>query len=171
MKSIQVIVPRDLVFKFLPHPEVWGDFVVTLENEMYTDVYYREEGHFFTITNDKSLIKYLKSKEVKPLNYLFRNGVFAYKEITEIDQVFLKEWKNKESINLTEEIVLNDSNLLTLKKTPKRLLLLFKWIEVGVIDIKLNNNQATFNLNIYKVDLIDFSHIEISLKVFKEYIL
>ena len=98
MKGIQVIVPWDLIIKFLPHPEVWGDFVVTLENNMYTDIYYREEGHYFTMTNDRRLINYLKSKEVKPLNFLFRNGVFAYKEISEIDQAFLKEWKNKEYI-------------------------------------------------------------------------
>lgn len=171
MKSIQVIVPRDLVIKFLPHPEVWGDFVVTLENEMYTDVYYREEGHFFTITNDKSLIKYLKSKEVKPLSYIFRNGIFAYKEIKEKDKTRLKKWKNKDSIKLMDKITVNDSTLRTLNKIPQRMIVLFKWIEVGVVDIKVNNKQIIICLKVYDTDIIDLSHIEVSLKVFKQYFL
>ena len=55
MKSIEISVPRNLIKKFCPHPEPYGDvdYVVDLINGMYTDVFYREEGDFITITNEK----------------------------------------------------------------------------------------------------------------------
>jgi len=51
MNSIEVLVPRNVIKKFHPHPEPYGDgdYVVDLINGMFTDVFYREEGHFFTI--------------------------------------------------------------------------------------------------------------------------
>lgn len=62
MKSIEISVPRNLIRKLYPHPEPYGDgdYVVDLINGMYTDVFYREEGDFVTIINDKELISYLK---------------------------------------------------------------------------------------------------------------
>ena len=80
MKSIEISVPRNLIRKFYPHPEPYGDgdYVVDLINGMYTDVFYREEGDFITITNDKELISYLKKNQMKPREYFFRNGVFLY---------------------------------------------------------------------------------------------
>ncbi|WIF88292.1 hypothetical protein [Acholeplasma laidlawii] len=64
MKSIEVIVPRNLIKKFYPHPEPYGEnaFVVDLINGMYTDVFKRPNGEFVTITNDEKLIKYLTKK-------------------------------------------------------------------------------------------------------------
>ncbi|MCU0105673.1 hypothetical protein N7603_08380 [Acholeplasma vituli] len=58
MNSIEIIVPRNLIKKFYPHPEPYGDgyYVVDLVNGMYTDVFYKEERDFVTITNDKKLI-------------------------------------------------------------------------------------------------------------------
>ena len=71
MKTREMIVPRDLIKKFYPHPEPYGDgdYVVDLVNDMYTDVFlfYREEGDFITVTNNKALISYLQkeSNEIK----------------------------------------------------------------------------------------------------------
>ncbi|QWC00205.1 hypothetical protein KHQ88_01165 [Mycoplasmatota bacterium] len=60
MKSIEIIVPNELIKEFLPHPEPYGDFVVVLNNGMYTDVFQRDNGNYITITNDEKLIQYLK---------------------------------------------------------------------------------------------------------------
>jgi len=59
MKSIEINVPKKLIKEVLSHPESYGDFVVILNNEMYTDVYQRENGEYITITNDEELIRYL----------------------------------------------------------------------------------------------------------------
>ena len=93
MKSIEVIVPRKLISEFYPHPEFYGDFVVKLVNGMYTDVYYRGEGEFITITNDEELIEYLESQDVQPVDYLFKNGVFAFRKIEPEDEELLKSWE------------------------------------------------------------------------------
>ena len=71
MKSIEIKVPRNLIQKFYQHPEPYGDgsYVVDLINGMYTDVFYREEGDFVTITNDSKLISYLKKNQVKAREY------------------------------------------------------------------------------------------------------
>ena len=50
MKSIEVKVPRNLVDKVYPHPELHGDFVVSLVNGMITDVFYDEDGCYMTIS-------------------------------------------------------------------------------------------------------------------------
>jgi hypothetical protein len=73
MKSLEVVVPRNLIKKFYLHPEDYGDgaYVVDLINGMYTDVFYRAEGDFVTITNDKKLISYLKSNKSKKREYFF----------------------------------------------------------------------------------------------------
>ncbi|MDX9692243.1 MAG: hypothetical protein RBT45_07275 [Acholeplasmataceae bacterium] len=65
MRSIEIIVPKFLIKAYYPHPEPYGEKIVELLNGMVTDIYTRDNGEIFTITNDISLIKYLKkvSKE------------------------------------------------------------------------------------------------------------
>jgi hypothetical protein len=53
---------------------------------MYKDVYYREEGDFITITNDKELISYLKKNRIKSIEYFFRNGVFSLRQVQKFDK-------------------------------------------------------------------------------------
>ena len=72
MNSIEVLVPRNVI-KVYPHPEPYGDGVCCdLINGMFTDVFYREEGHF-TITNDDALIAYLNTIKPQPREYFYRN--------------------------------------------------------------------------------------------------
>lgn len=63
MKSIEIIVPRHLVIKYYLHPEPYGEYIVELVNGMWTDVYTNENGVLFTITNDETLITYLKTHQ------------------------------------------------------------------------------------------------------------
>jgi hypothetical protein len=53
---------------------------------MDKDVYYREEGDFITITNDKELISYLKKNRIKSKEYFFRNGVFSLRHVQKFDK-------------------------------------------------------------------------------------
>ena len=97
MKSIEVVVPRNLIKKFYLHPEDYGNgaYVVDLINGMYTDVFYRDEGDFITVTNDKKLISYLKSIKTNKREYFFRNKVFAFRTIEDCDAELLNDWQNK----------------------------------------------------------------------------
>ncbi len=65
MRTRKVKVAKHLIEAFYPHPEAYGDFVVDLINGMYTDVYENEDGTYFTITNDRRLIKYLRKNRRK----------------------------------------------------------------------------------------------------------
>ena len=102
MKSIEISVPRNLIRKFYPHPEPYGDgdYVVDLINGMYTDVFYREEGDFITITNDKELISYLKKNQMGPRDYFFRNGVYSFRHVADYDSITIDEWKDISPISV-----------------------------------------------------------------------
>ena len=106
MKSIEIKVPRNLIRKFYPHPEPYGDgsYVVDLINGMYTDVFYREEGDFITITNDYKLISYLKKNRVKLRKYFFRNGVYSLHIKESTDNQSFEDWKSITPIVVELEI-------------------------------------------------------------------
>ena len=87
---------------------------------MYTDVFYRAEGDFVTITNDKKLISYLKSNKSKKREYFFRNGVFAFRTIEDYDLELLNDWQRKEAkITKTE--------IKTTSKLSSKLMVGLKW--------------------------------------------
>jgi hypothetical protein len=65
MRSIEVVVPKSLIKAYYPHPEPYGEAIVELANGMVTDIYTRDNGEIFTITNDNALIKYLKKMRKK----------------------------------------------------------------------------------------------------------
>lgn len=153
MKSIEIIVPRNLIRKFYPHPEGYGDgdYVVDLINGMYTDVFYREDGDFTTITNDNDLIRYLKKNQKSPREYLFRNGVFSLRNQQDCDIELINEWKKLSPTSIQLDLP-NDHKL------PNEFMLCFYWIEVGKATIE-NNRLA---LDVYELDLISLFNIGIA---------
>jgi hypothetical protein len=159
MKSIEVIVPRKLIRKFYLHPEPYGDgaYVVDLINGMYTDVFYREEGDFITVTNDKELITYLKSNHVISRNYFLRNGVFSFREIAEHDHQQIEEWKKISPIRIQMDIT-SEHNL------PSEFMFCFYWIEVGKVMVE-SNKMA---LDIYMKDFIQMIDIGVALDWLQE---
>ena len=128
MKSIEVVVPRNLIKKFYLHPEDYGNgaYVVDLINGMYTDVFYRDEGDFITVTNDKKLISYLKSIKTNKREYFFRNKVFAFRTIEDCDAELLNDWQNKNA--KIAKIKTKKNNQL-----PSKFMFSFYWIEVGFV--------------------------------------
>ncbi|MGE4378578.1 MAG: hypothetical protein AB7E16_01540 [Candidatus Izemoplasmatales bacterium] len=161
MKSIEIIVPRNLIKKFYPHPEPYGDgdYVVDLVNDMYTDVFYREEGDFITITNDKELISYLRKNRVKPREYFIRNGVFSFRHIEACDKELIDEWNDLSSISIQLDIF-NKHNL------PSEFMFCFYWIEVGIIMIKENR----MTLDIFEKKMIHMIDIGIALDLLIEHL-
>ena len=152
MKSIEINVPRDLIKKFYRHPEPYGDgdYVVDLINGMYTDVFYREEGDFITITNDKELISYLKKNKMKPREYFFRNGVFSLRNVQKFDDEIIQDWNKESPISVKLEIP-REHNL------PSRFMFCFYWIEVGIAS--LEDNKLT--LDIFEKELIHMIDIAV----------
>jgi hypothetical protein len=159
MKTREIIVPRDLIRKFYPHPEPYGDgdYVVDLINGMYTDVFYREDGDFITITNDSALISYLKKNQVKPRKYFFRNGVFSLRHVLDFDNELIKDWKSISPITVKVEM-LKDHNL------PSEFMFCFYWIEVGRAFIE----DSMITLEVYEKDLIHMIDIGIAIDLIKE---
>lgn len=160
MKSIEINVPRDLIKKFYRHPEPYGDgdYVVDLINGMYTDVFYREEGDFITITNDKDLISYLKNNQMKSREYFFRNGVFSLRHVADCDNEPIDEWKHVSPISVKIDLPENHD-------LPSQFMFCFYWIEVGKAMIE--GNRMT--LDVYEKELIHMIDIGVVLDLIFEY--
>ena len=58
---VKLYVPKELIKNEDEHPEKYGDLIVVLENDMYTDVYIDENGNYYSYTNNQNLINYIKS--------------------------------------------------------------------------------------------------------------
>lgn len=154
MKSIEVIVPRNLIKKFHLHPEPYGDgaYVVDLVNGMFTDVFYREMGDFVTITNDKEIISYLKMNHVMPRNYFLRNGVFSFREKEDCDLQLIEEWKKTSPIHIQIDIP-EKHNL------PSEFMFCFYWIEVGRVSIE----KSKLTLDVCEKEFIQMIDVGVAL--------
>ena len=161
MKSVEMIVPRDLIQKFYQHPEPIGDgaYVVDLINGMFTDVFYREEGDFVTITNDRALISYLKKNETEPREYLFRNGVFSLRQVQDCDRDCIIEWQRVSPLSLQQDLP-HGHNL------PTSYMFCFYWIEVGTITIK----EDKLILDVYEIEFIQMIDLNVAMDLIVEYL-
>lgn len=155
MKSIEVIVPRKLIRKFYKHPEPYGDgaYVVDLINGMYTDVFYREEGGFVTITSEKDIITYLKKHQSVSNEHFYRDGVYSFRLIKDKDRSLMKHWNGVSPTKI--ELDVAEKHQL-----PNEFIVCFYWIEVGVIKIDSTNRLT---LNIYETDFISILDISVVL--------
>ncbi|XMB73088.1 hypothetical protein RJI07_04035 [Mycoplasmatota bacterium WC30] len=166
MKSIEVIVPRKLISEFYPHPEFYGDFVVKLVNGMYTDVYYQDEAKFMTITNDEELIEYLDNQNPQPIDYLFRNGVFAFRKIESDDKELLKSWKSIYAKHKIKRII----NYKTVSPFPERIIATYYCIEFGILEFDFKDKSHIVTLSVYDNRWIDELDINVCLDVLEEYL-
>ncbi len=166
MKSIEVIVPRKLISEFYPHPEFYGDFVVKLVNGMYTDVYYRDEAEFITITNEEELIEYLDNQDAQSIDYLFRNGVFAFRKIEPDDKELLKSWSLIYAKSKIKRII----NHKTVSPIPERIIATYYCIEFGIVEFDFKDKAHIFTLSVYDNRWIDELDINACLDVLEEYL-
>lgn len=156
MKTRELIVPRRLIKKFYPHPECYGDgdYVVDLVNGMYTDVFYREDGDFVTITNNKDLIAYIISNPRKSREYFFRNGVYSFHHILEDDIEIIETWNDIKPISVQLEITKG-------QYLPSHFMFCFYWIEVGKVSIV--DHVMTFD--VFENDLIQMIDISVAINL------
>jgi hypothetical protein len=161
MKSRKIIVPRILIKKFYPHPDDLGDgsYFVDLVNGRYTDLFYREEGDFVTVTNENALISYLRKNQMKPREYFFRNGVFSFHNVLDCDSELIQGWNEISPISV--QLVLPKEHNL-----PSEFMFCFYWIEVGRATIKENR----MTLDIYEIELIHKIDIGVALDLLMEYL-
>ena len=124
---------------------------------MYKDVYYREEGDFITITNDKELISYLKKNRIKSIEYFFRNGVFSLRQVQKFDKETTHDWNKESPISVRLEIS-KKHNL------PSEFMFCFYWIKVG--KLSLQDNKLT--LDIFKKKLIHMIDIAVAIDLIIE---
>lgn len=154
MDSIEIKVPRNLIKKFYPHPEPYGDgyYVVDLINGMYTDVFYRRAGDFVTITNNNDLIAYLEHNDKKPREYFYVNGVNSFRAIEDFDKECIDQWSFNKPISVEIQIP-------KVHKIPKEFMVCFYWIEVGYAKIE----DRIMTLRVYEKHLIKMKDIRVAI--------
>lgn len=59
--TIKLYIHKELVKSEHRHPEPYGEKIVVLQNDMWTDVYPDDDGNYYSETNDESLIFYVKA--------------------------------------------------------------------------------------------------------------
>jgi hypothetical protein len=92
MKTRKMIVPRYVIERHYPHPELYGESIVVLENGLTTDVYTDLDGTLFTETNQKELIDYLRFKtKIEERNEISKSEI-KLSTITFEHQELLKTW-------------------------------------------------------------------------------
>jgi len=161
MKSREIIVPRNLIKKFYPHPDGLGNgsYFVDLVNGRYTDLFYREEGDFVTVTNEDALISYLKKNQMKPREYFYRNGVFSFHNVLDCDSELIQGWNEISPISVQLDLPKEHNS-------PSDFMFCFYWIEVGRATI--TENRMT--LDIYEIDLIHMIDVGVVLDLLLEYL-
>ena len=59
LEVIKLVIPKDTIIEFFPHPESYGYKMALFANGMYTDVYEDGNGDYYSTTNDLDLINYM----------------------------------------------------------------------------------------------------------------
>jgi hypothetical protein len=131
--------------------------MVELQNGMITDVYYNEEHDFITITSEVDLIEYLNSQEITPIEFYFRNGVFALRQTDVEDTERLELWRIKDSIKVTDSIPLKNAQIKECMLIPKFMLATFYWIEIGTFKITHTKDGAKITLDVYEKKYLENS--------------
>ena len=157
MKSKLMKVPRNFIKKFYQHPEPYGDgyYVVTLINDMYTDIFYHEDGYFLTRTNNTELIRYLKHNTSAPRIYFYKKDKFSLRHVEVFDNATLIDWNSRKPI--IKKIKLSKTHNL-----PEKFMVCFCWVEVGFATIK----DELMMLSIYENKLISKNRIKDAVYIF-----
>ena len=56
-------IPDAIIEEYLPHPEAYGEALVSLDNGMVTNIYKDDAGAVYSITNDRDLIGYVTLRQ------------------------------------------------------------------------------------------------------------
>jgi len=92
MKTRNMLVPRHLIKHHLPHPEMYGESIVELENGQVTDVYTDLKGQLYTPTNNEAIIKYLSQSFCTPEPTQIVFGTIRLRSVTMKDLNRMNTW-------------------------------------------------------------------------------
>jgi len=175
MKSIEVIVPRELVKKHYPHPEFYGESIVELKNGMDTDIYTNEDGYLFTITNEDELIEYLQENYMDDQVVLFESIQLQIRSINHQDTDLLFAWFNKKTNYSYNDLGLDKDSVITYISHSRTvyshlLMISVNEINLGLIGYTVIDGVAIINLEIYLKDKIQDSEIDETLRLIMDYV-
>jgi len=156
-ESIQVIVPRLLIKKQFPHPELYGEILVELLNGMITDVYTDiEDGHLFTITNDEELINYLLENKIDEPFIEIKNKELTFRTLLHKDRDLLLKWFNSELLNQYEYNMQNIIEFIshTISSLSHQFIINYKDKDIGLFGYSITGDATNINLDIYYHEVI-----------------
>ena len=151
-KSIQVIVPRLLIKKQFPHPELYGEILVELLNGMVTDVYTDEEdGHLFTITSDEEIINYLSENKIDDPFIEIKNNELVFRTLLHKDKNLVLKWFNSDLINQYENDMQNIIEFIshTISSLSHQFIINYKDKDIGLFGYSITGDTTNINLDIY----------------------
>ena len=151
-ESIQVIVPRLLIKKQFPHPELYGEILVELLNGMVTDVYTDiEDGHLFTITNDEEIINYLSEKKIDEPFIEIKNKELTFRTLLHKDRDLVLKWFNSELLNQYQYNMQNIIEFIshTISSLSHQFIINYKDKDIGLFGYSITGDATNFNLDIY----------------------
>lgn len=132
---------------------------------MVTDIFTDQDGHLFTITNEKELIMYLKHNRVEDEIINLRVEQITLQTVTIKNLALILNWTNKttnysyNSEKYTEEMILKyNSHAIT--RFSNLFLIEHKSLYVGLFGYTVSDSQAIINLEIDEKELIDESGID-----------
>jgi len=175
MNTVTMVVPRTLVKHHSPHPEPYGESIVVLINDMYTDVYTNDSGELCTITNNEALIDYLKSNQLKDSKVFLKHSSLKIRSIDFDDTKQLQHWMNspdnwlQERQSYSEEDIrlfishgiTTTSHLFVIEKNNKC---------VGTMSYEQHEDDLITEFRIYdKQNIQDTDAIEL-FRLFKEFV-
>ena len=175
MKTVTMVVPRTLVKYHSPHPEPYGESIVVLINDMYTDVYTNDSGELCTITNNEALIDYLKSNQLKDPKVVLKHSSLKIRSIDFDDTKQLQRWMNsienwlQEKQSYSEEDirlfishgVTSTSHLFVIEKNNKY---------VGTMNYEQHEDDLITEFRIYNKQNILDTDITGLFRLFKEFV-
>lgn len=175
MKTRTIHVPRSLIKYHMPHPEVYGESIVVLENEMTTDVYTFDDGKLYTETNNNALISYLSKAIFDDEQTVIKNESMSLVSISleNLDQ--LKTWFQRSPhrqyhlIDNCEEIIkLYISHAKTINSDV--FMIKINDHDIGIIGYSIIDHVAILNLELYEYSQCFDSKIENMIKSIISYI-
>lgn len=158
MKSVSMIVPKNLVKNHLPHPEYYGESIVELENGMFTDVYTDEVGELYSITNNQELIRYLQSSESQPKQTVLEVDNVQLRSVTFDDFSLIHQWLTMSPYHRYD--LLENSEELALKYISHAKTIFSDVLKIstkkplGVIGYQIIDKTLIMNLDSFRHDAL-----------------
>ena len=176
MKTRNMLVPRNIIKRHLPHPELYGESIVELENGQVTDVYTDSRGFLYTPTNNETIIKYLSQSFIAPEPTQIVFGTIRLRSVTMKDLNRINTWFEvsplrrhhliHDSLDITKEFI---SHAKTMNSDV--FMIYINGQPVGFIGFTVIGETALLQSELYETHLITKKAMEEVIALMKDYML